>query len=130
MIAKEGMRLAREKGLKMAYIRRVGRDIKEFDLWYWFARSGQQYMDILKAKKPEFAEEIKMILEDELQQSIEESKKMREEWSRGIWHYNVVMETYEWTGKEPPGEDNPQPDSGDIFDLCAKAVLARRGEPH
>ena len=38
-------------------------------------------MDILKAKKPEFAEEIEMILEDELQQSIEESKKMREEWS-------------------------------------------------
>ena len=54
-------------------------------------------MDILKAKKPEFAEEIEMILEDELQQSIEESKKKREEWSRGIWHYNVVMETYEWT---------------------------------
>ena len=74
-------------------------------------------MDILKAKKPEFAEEIEMILEDELQQSIEESKKKREEWSRGIWHYNVVMETYEWTGKEPPGEDNPYPDSGDIFVL-------------
>ena len=36
-------------------------------------------MDILKAKKPEFAEEIEMILEDELQQSIEESKKKREE---------------------------------------------------
>ena len=113
--AKEGMKLAREKSFKMAHIRRVGRDIKEFDLWYWFARSGQQYMDILKAKKPEFAEEIEMILKDELQQSIEESKKKREEWSRGIWHYNVVMETYEWTGKEPPGEDNPHPDSGDIF---------------
>ena len=25
------------------------------------------------------------------------------------------METYEWTGKEPPGEDNPHPDSGDYF---------------
>ena len=62
--------------------------IKEFDLWYWFARSGQRYIDILKAKKPEFAEEIEVILEDELQQSIEESKKKREEWSRGIWHYN------------------------------------------
>ena len=49
VIAKEGMRLAREKGFKMAHIRRVGRDIKEFDLRYWFARSGQQYMDILKA---------------------------------------------------------------------------------
>ena len=72
-------------------------------------------MDILKAKKPEFAEEIEMILEDQLQQSIEESKKKREEWSRGIWHYNDVMETYEWTGKEPPGEDNPHPDSGNFF---------------
>ena len=82
------MRLAREKGFKMDHIRRVGRDIKEFDLWYWIARSCQQYMDILKAKKPEFAEEIEVILEDELQQSIEESKKKREEWSRGIWHYN------------------------------------------
>ena len=60
MIVKEGMRLAREKGFKMVHIRRVGRDIKEFDLWYWFARSGQQYMNILKAKKPEFAEEIEM----------------------------------------------------------------------
>ena len=25
------------------------------------------------------------------------------------------METFEWTGKEPPGEDNPHPDSGDFF---------------
>ena len=25
------------------------------------------------------------------------------------------METYEWTGKEPTGKDNPYPDSGDIF---------------
>ena len=65
------MRLAREKGFKMAHIRRVGRDIKEFDLRYWFARSDQQYMDILKAKKPEFAEEIEMILEDELQLATE-----------------------------------------------------------
>ena len=47
VIAKEGMRrLAREKGYKMAHIRRVGRDIKEFELLYWFTRSGQQYMDI------------------------------------------------------------------------------------
>ena len=29
------------------------------------------YMDILKAKKPEFAEEIEMILEDELQLATE-----------------------------------------------------------
>ena len=56
-----------------------------------------------------------MILEDELQQSIEVSKKKREEWSTGIWNYNVVMETYEWTGKESPSEENPHPDSGDFF---------------
>ena len=52
MRAKEDMRLAREKGFKMSQIRRVGRDIKQFDLWYWFARP---YMDILKTKKPDFA---------------------------------------------------------------------------
>ena len=32
VIAKKGMRLAREKGFKIAHIRRVSRDIKEFDL--------------------------------------------------------------------------------------------------
>ena len=66
VIAKEGTRLAREKGFKMAHIRRVGGHIKikEFDLCHWFARSGQQYMDILKAKNPEFADEIEMILDD------------------------------------------------------------------
>ena len=113
--AKEGMRLAREKGFKMAHIRRVGRDIREFDLWYWFARSGKPYMDILKAKKPDFATEIEEILEEEFKKSRDKAEKEREEWRRGIWHYNVVMETYEWTGKEPPGEDNPHPDSGDFY---------------
>ena len=106
--AKEGMRLARENGFKMDHIRSVGRDIKEFDLWYWFARSGRPYMDILQAKKPEFAEEIEVIIEDERKKSTEKAEKEREEWRKGIWHYNVVMETFEWTGKEPPGEDNPQ----------------------
>ena len=113
--AKEGMRLAREKGFKMAHIRRVGRDIEEFDLWYWFARSGRPYMDILQAKKPEFAKEIEVILEKEHKESAEKAENEREEWRKGIWHYNVVMETYDWTGKEPPGEDNPHPDSGDFF---------------
>ena len=46
------MRLARKEGFKIFHIERDARNIKEFDLWYWFARRGQQFMDILKAKKP------------------------------------------------------------------------------
>ena len=106
MRAKEDMRLAREKVFKMSQIRRVGRDIKQFDLWYWFARP---YMDILKTKKPDFATEN---LEEEFKKSREQAEKEREEWRRGV---NFFMETYEQTGKEPPGEDNPHPDSGDFF---------------
>ena len=113
--AKEGMRLARKEGFKISHIRRESRDIKEFDLWYWFARRGQQFIDILKAKMPELGEEIEDILDEEFQKSKEEAEKKREKWRKGIWHYNVVMETYEWTGKEPPGEDNPHPDSEDFF---------------
>ena len=48
-------------------------------------------MDILQAKKPEFAEEIEVIIEDERKKSTEKAEKEREEWRKGIWHYNVVM---------------------------------------
>ena len=45
MKAKEGMRLARKEGFKISHIKREARDIKEFDLWYWFARRGQEFID-------------------------------------------------------------------------------------
>jgi len=75
------MRLAREKGFKMSHIRRVGRDIKEFDLRYWFARSGTSYLDILKAKKPVFEKEIEVIL-DPLKLRDERNRKARENYER------------------------------------------------
>ena len=60
----------------MAHIRRVGREINEFDLWYWFERSSSPYMDIHEAKKPELAEEIEVILEDENKKSKEPLRRL------------------------------------------------------
>ena len=45
--------------------------------------------------------------EREIKKNIEKEKKRLE---KGVWWYNAEMETYDWTGKEPPGEDNPHPD--------------------
>ena len=110
--ARDGMRVARKSGFIMPFQGRTWRDVDEMDLWRWFARRGTPFMNLLKEKKPDIADDIASVIQQEFvvrKEKEEQERKRREE---GIWEYNPAMDTYVWTGKEPPTDGNPDPNIG------------------
>ena len=64
--ARDGMSVGRKLGFFMPLQVRCWRDVDEMDLWKAFAKIGTPYMDLLRAKKPDIAEEIASVIQQEL----------------------------------------------------------------
>ena len=66
-------------------------------------------MEILKEKRPDVASQVKEIndiIKEQAQEWLENEEKKRDE---GIWQWYEGDQRYYWTGKNPPGPENPDP---------------------
>ena len=64
-------------------------------------------MNLLKAKKPDIADDIAVVIEHEKSVRREKDDIEKQKREEGIREYNPEMDNYVWTGKELTGEDNP-----------------------
>ena len=108
--AKKGMQLLQEHGCLKSFQSRKFRDLHENLIWKRFMRRGKEFRDILKEKKPDLAAQIQEVIEKEDKAKAELEAKQRELEEKGIWWQNPADGSFWWTGKEPPGPDNPHPD--------------------
>ena len=120
--ARKEMRNFRKFGPLKEFRERKLREIDELELWHQFSKKGVEYEKILIQKKPEMAQKVKELCEkrrNEALKKLEEEEKTRieerERRERGIWEWNGNSESYHWTGKEPPGPDDTNPDEGQFY---------------
>ena len=84
-------------------------DIKEIDLWREFAIRGTSYFEILYEKKPDMAKEITKINEENRRKREEINEAWRIQKDQGYWDFNYNLDRWEWTGINPPGPEDPDP---------------------
>ena len=109
LAAKRGMRLAADDGCIQPFQHRKSRDIKEIDLWREFAIRGTSYFEILYEKKPDMAKEITKINEENRRKREEINEAWRVQKDQGYWDFNYNLDRWEWTGINPPGPEDPDP---------------------
>ena len=108
--AKNGMKLAREKGFLKPISSRSFRKIEEMEIWKLFARRGPEYRAILKDKKPEvYAFFEQKQIEQEKKEAIKQSER-----DKGFWEFDYFQDKWFWTGLEPPGPEDPDPNIVDL----------------
>ena len=108
--AKRGMQLIKEVGFARTFQNRAFREIDEIVLWKYFVWRGKEFSDILSAKKPDMATKVLGIIEEQNRKYDELKAEEKKREDEGIWWMNPADEAYYWTGKNPPGPDNPHPD--------------------
>ena len=108
--ARRGMRLVEKKvSIEPQFQQRSFRDIDEVIVWKKFVDRGTQYASILEARNPEIAAEVRKILESQRKEREAREAKIKEREDRGFWTENPQTGEFWWTGKEPPGPENPDP---------------------
>ena len=93
--ARDWMSEGRKLGFFMPLQVRCWRDVDEMDLWRAFAKLGTPYMDLLKAKKPDIADDIESVIEQEQQ----ENNCVNEEFSCG--GPNKAVQIFSLKNKQP-----------------------------
>lgn len=109
LVAKNGMKLLTERGFVKEFQNRPFREINEIDIWFKFAKRGSDFMDILIKKRPEIAaqvEEINDLIRKEATEWLENEQRKRD---KGYWNWYEGDQRYYWTGKNPPGPEDPDP---------------------
>ena len=107
--AKDQMKLAKENGFKKPFKRRLFREIDEIYIWKNFINRGIEFFNVLNERNSEMASKAKEILDKEKKERMEREEKERKEREKGYWEENPADGNFFWTGKEPPGPDNPNP---------------------
>lgn len=107
--AKRGMRLIAEFGYKKPFHLKKFRDISEIELWKWFAKRGSSFYEILKEKKPNTAIIVTSILDQEKKEKEEKEANEKAKRDKGFWEFDYNMDRWMWTGLEPPGPYDPDP---------------------
>ena len=114
--AKSGMKLVRQYGTLKPYQERA-RGIKkmsEIDLWMKFYVKGSKYRDVLKERNPSIASEIQEILDQKSKEEEDRKAKVQKERDDGYWEFDYNMDRWIWTGINPPGPENPDPNEVDL----------------
>ena len=101
LVAKRGMRDAREIGYLKDFQQRNPRELSDETLWYRFWCKGKEYRTVLRLRLEEMARKF---TEKEEKEREEYEKKREEEEKRrkiGFWDYNPGDDCYHWTGDGP-----------------------------
>ena len=118
--AKRGMRSANERAKEtdkeisysVQFQQRSFRDINEVTVWKKFVDRGKEYACILEQRNPEMAAEVKKILDSQRREREAREAILKEREERGFWEEdNNNPGQYWWTGKEPPGPEDPDPNN-------------------
>ena len=116
--ARERMKQVRERLKRGTIKKRTFREIEEFDVWFNFAwNRDKTFLNLLKAKQPELAKDVEEMIALERKRIADGHRRSMEERANGFWEYDVENDRYQWTGKEPPGDDNPKPTFDDDVDV-------------
>lgn len=118
--AQAKMKLAREFGyLKPCQNRARGiKRLDEMGLWMHFYEKGTKYRDVLKEKNPDIATQLQEVIDQRRKEKEEKEAIEKKKRNDGFWEFNYNMDRWIWTGINPPGPENPDPNVHDPDPIC------------